>query len=478
VLAQLSARPIPERAFEAVVAALQAIVTPARVSVARAERALHARDQSSHPDCLPDWVVWPQTTTEVSAILRYANEARLPVTAWGAGTSLEGNPIPVFGGIVLDFQQMNQILHVYDTDFQVTVQPGVLYKDMNKTLAQYGLFFAPDPGANASIGGMIANNAAGIRTVKYGATRDNVLALEVVLANGDALRTGSRSVKQSAGYDLTHLFVGSEGTLGIVTEATLKLAPLPEHFSAVITAFPTVELAAEVVFNIIGSGLEPTALELLNTTAVTILNTEPDIDLVVGPNLFMEFGGASEASLQEELEMVEAICRDYQCQHFQAGVGREARNRLWQARHRFFETTLRYYPGQSYLLTDVAVPISQFPILVAAANETMTRLECQGTIIGHAGDGNLHTAIFFAPDDVEARARASRVNDHLVERALALGGTCTGEHGVGLGKQKYMLAEHGPVALNLMRQLKTTLDPNGILNPGKVLGSSSEIDSL
>jgi D-lactate dehydrogenase (cytochrome) len=462
-----------EQILEKTLAALQTIVTPARVSAAQADRALHAHDQSSHPDCLPDWVVWPQSTAEVRAILRYANEACLPVTAWGAGTSLEGNPIPVFGGIVLDFQQMNQILHIYDTDFQVTVQPGILYKEMNKILAQYGLFFAPDPGADASIGGMIANNAAGIRTVKYGATRDNVLALEVVLASGEVLRTGSRSVKQSAGYDLTHLFVGSEGTLGIVTEATLKLAPLPEHFSAVIAAFPTVELAAEVVFNIMGSGLEPTALELLNTTAMTILNTEADIDLVVGPNLFLEFGGASEASLQEGLVMVETICRDYQCQHFRAGVGREARNRLWQARHRFFETSLRYYSGQSYLLTDVAVPISQFPTLVAAANELMTRLECQGTIIGHAGDGNLHTAIFFAPDDVEARARASRVNDHLVERALALGGTCTGEHGVGLGKQKYMLAEHGPVALNLMRQLKATLDPHAILNPGKILTRKS-----
>lgn len=464
-----TARATTEADLETHLRELGAIVTPARISATQADRVLCARDQSSHTPHLPDLVIWPQTTAEVSAILSYANQARLPVTAWGAGTSLEGNPIPVRGGIVLNFQPMNQILAIHDADFQVTVQPGLLYKDMNKTLAQYGLFFAPDPGANASIGGMVANNAAGIRTVKYGATRDNVLALEVVLANGEVLRTGSRSVKQSAGYDLTHLFVGSEGTLGLVTEATLKLAPLPEHFSAVIAVFPTVETAAEVVFNIMGSGLEPTALELLNPAAITILNTEPDLELVVGPNLFMEFSGASEASLAEELHLVEAICRDHACRHFQAGVGREARNRLWQARHRFFESSLRYYPGHDYFLTDVAVPISQFPALVASANEIMTELDCKGTIIGHAGDGNLHTAIFFPPNDPAGRARAGQVNDHLVERALALGGTCTGEHGVGLGKQKYMLAEHGPVALNVMRQLKATLDPNGILNPGKVL---------
>ncbi|MBI1878230.1 MAG: FAD-binding oxidoreductase, partial [Chloroflexi bacterium] len=250
--------------LEETIRALQGIVSPAQVSGTQADRVQHARDQSAHAECLPDVVIWPQSTAEVSAILAYANEARLPVTAWGAGTSLEGNPIPVRGGLVLNFQHMNQILAVYAADFQVTVQPGTLYKDMNKTLAQYGLFFPPDPGANASIGGMVANNAAGIRTVKYGATRDNVLALEVVLTSGEILRTGSRSVKQSAGYDLTHLFVGSEGTLGIVTEATLKLAPLPEHFSAVIAAFPTVETAAEVVSTIIGSGLEPTALEMLN----------------------------------------------------------------------------------------------------------------------------------------------------------------------------------------------------------------------
>jgi D-lactate dehydrogenase (cytochrome) len=448
---------------------LKTIIAPERLSIAEADRAQHARDQSSYPGHLPEVVVWPKTSAEVSAILQHAHEAGIAVTAWGAGTSLEGNPIPIRGGIVLDFQQMNQIVAIHDKDFQVTVQPGILYKDMNKVLAGYGLFFAPDPGANASIGGMLANNAAGIRTVKYGATRDNVLALEVVKANGELLRTGSRSVKQSSGYDLTHLFVGSEGTLGIITEATLKLAPLPEHFSAATAAFPTVQAAAEAVFEIIGSGLEPTALELLDTTAVRVINTEEGVNLPDMPNLFMEFSGAGETALQETLALAEAICREQGCQAYRAGIGREARARLWAARHRMFEILLRSFPGQDYLLTDVAVPISNYPALVMTAHESMQALQATGTMLGHAGDGNLHTVIFFPPGDATARGQAQQVNERLVKTALELGGTSTGEHGVGLGKQQYMLLEHGPVALELMRQLKTLLDPKGILNPGKVL---------
>lgn len=448
---------------------LTAIVGRDRISVAEADRDLHARDQSALPAHRPDVVVWPRTTAEVSGILAYANEIQLPVTAWGAGTSLEGNPIPVRGGLVLDFQHMNQIVKIHENDFQVTVQPGILYKDMNQTLARFGLFFAPDPGANASIGGMLANNAAGIRTVKYGATRDNVLALEIVLANGEIIRTGSRAVKQSSGYDLTHLFVGSEGTLGIITEATLKLAPLPAAFSAVTAAFATVETAAQVVFDVMASCLEPAALELLDKTAVTVMNSEESINLVAAPHVFMEFNGASESSVAEKLSQAEEICRAYHCLDYRAGIGHEARAELWRARHRLFEVHRRYYPGQDYLLADVAVPISQYPALVAAAAEIMAEMAATGSIISHAGDGNVHLALFFPPDDARARDAAIQINEHVVHRALELGGTITGEHGVGLGKQKYMLAEHGPAALNLMRQIKSLLDPNAILNPGKIV---------
>lgn len=307
---------------------LAAIVGTEHVSGTEANRQLHSGDQSSHAKSLPDLIVWPGSTEEVSALCAYANERGIPIVGWGAGTSIEGNPIPVQGGIVVNFQRMNRILAIHAEDFQVTVQPGALYKDMNQTLARYGLFFAPDPGANASIGGMVANNAAGIRTVKYGATRDNLLALEVVLADGRIVRTGNRSVKQSAGYDLTHLICGSEGTLGLVTEATLKLAPLPAHFSAVTAAFPTVEDAAQAVFEIIGGGLAPAAMELLDGETVRILAQEGGFDLVPEPTLFMEFSGPSQAALAEVLEMVQAICDDLGCHHFQPGMGREARNRL------------------------------------------------------------------------------------------------------------------------------------------------------
>lgn len=448
--------------------ALEKILGTTHVSATTADRTAHGRDQSAHPLHLPDVVVWPGHTNDVSAIVRFANEHHIPIVGWGAGTSIEGNPIPVRGGIVVSFRRMNQILAVHAEDFQVTVQPGILYKDMNQALARHGLFFPPDPGANASVGGMVANNAAGIRTVKYGATRDNVLALEVVLASGEVIRTGSRSVKQSAGYDLTHLFTGSEGTLGLITEITLKLHPLPEHFSAVTAVFPTVTQAAEAVFGIIGSGLNPGALELLDEETVAILNAEGNFGLADAPNLFMEFSSASEAALEQELALVREICADCGAISFEAGMGLDARSQLWAARHALFESSIRHFPGQSWIVTDVAVPISQYPALVSFAAETFQELQLAGTIVGHAGDGNLHTLVFFPEDSPEGVQRAGQHNDLLVEKALALGGTSTGEHGVGLGKQKFMAQEHG-AALAVMHQIKHTLDPNGIMNPGKVL---------
>ena len=453
---------------DAFITQLQVIYPADRISLARSIREQHARDQSAHEAHLPDAVVWPLSTAEVSQTLRLANNARVPVTPWGAGTSIEGNPIPVQGGLVVDFSRMDNILTIHDRDFQVTVQPGVLYKDMNKVLARYGLFFAPDPGANASIGGMLANNAAGIRTVKYGATRDNVLALEVVLADGRVIRTGSRSVKQSSGYDLTHLFVGSEGTLGVITEATLKLAPIPAHISAAVATFPTVADAAETVFDIIGAGLEPTALELLDATAMRVLNTDPDINFPEKPALFMEFASSNEAALAESLALVAELCIEHHAEEFERGVGRQERARIWHARHHLFETHVRYFAGQQFLVGDASVPISNYPLLTARTARLMEEMGITGSLLGHAGDGNIHTLVFYPGDDDEARQRAMVFNDAFVALALELEGTCTGEHGVGLGKRKFMAREHG-AALDVMRQLKQTLDPNGILNPGKVL---------
>lgn len=448
---------------------LKKLVGDEHASSAESIRRLHSEDQSNHPAVMPDAVVWPADTAQVSAVARYANAHRIPLVGWGAGTSLEGNSIPVKGGIVVDFGRMNQIITTHVEDFQVTVQPGIFYKDMNKILAQEGLFFAPDPGANASIGGMIANNAAGIRTVRYGATRDNVLALEVVLANGDIIKTGSRSVKQSAGYDLTHLFIGSEGTLGLITQATLKLAPLPEFYSAVTTSFNSVADAANAVYGIIGSGLNPSALELMDAATVRDLQEDLSFEMADAPALFMEFAGASEASLQEELRLAQQVCEECACLTFVAGLGHDMRAQLWEARHRLLEIMLRQHPGEDWVTTDVAVPISAYPALVNGTTDLLDELGLVAGLVGHAGDGNLHTVVFYDRNSAESSNRVKQYNDRLVDLALSYEGTCTGEHGVGLGKRKYMLREHGENALALMRSFKGWLDPNDILNPGKVL---------
>jgi D-lactate dehydrogenase (cytochrome) len=449
--------------------ALSMLLGSERVSIGSSDLELHSRDQSAHLAHLPDLVVWPESTAHVSSVAAYAYEYAIPLIGWGMGSSLEGNPIPVCGGIVVDFSRMNRILEIYAADFQVTVQPGMLYKDMNQVLAKVGLFFAPDPGANASIGGMVANNAAGTRTVKYGATRDNVLALEVVLASGEVLRTGSRSVKQSSGYDLTHLFIGSEGTLGLITEATLRLAPVPEYVSAAIASFPNTGAAAQAVFDIMGSSLGPAALELVDTSAVVALNRAEHFDLAEAPYLFLEFHGASEASLADELNMVQEICNDMGCQNYQSGLGREARAHLWQARHRLAEILIRTHPGQVYVITDVSVPISQYPALVSGAQGALQNLTSMDTYIwGHAGDGNFHAMLFFN-NTLQQRALVEGFTDHLVEQAIGLGGTSTGEHGIGIGKRKYMQREHGGAAVQMMQHLKGLLDPKGILNPGKIL---------
>jgi D-lactate dehydrogenase (cytochrome) len=440
-----------------------------RVSISTGDREQHAIDQSTLPRRMADVVAWPETTEEVAAVLRYANENRLPVVPWGAGTSLEGNPIPVRGGILLDLGRMNQVVAVHAQDFQVTVQPGVLYKDLNRELGKQGLFFAPDPGANASVGGMIANNAAGIRTVKYGATRDNVLRLEVVLADGTVVRTGSRSVKQSAGYDLTHLMVGSEGTLGVVTEATLKLVPIPEHFSAIVSAFPSVEEAADTVYAIMASGLEPAAMELLDTSGVLMLNKDEGMQFPELPHLFMEFSGSDASGVKSRTEAAEACCRENGCAELAAGLDRESRQRLWDARHHFYEVLIRNHPGQGRYIADVSVPISNLPELIRRTRVILEDVGMDGQIIGHAGDGNLHVTLFYPLEDETASARAKETNARLVHAALELDGTCTGEHGVGTGKKHHMLAEHGRAGVALMRAIKHALDPHGILNPGKVL---------
>ena len=445
----------------------KAIVDADRFSTGQSVLDLHARDQSSHPRCCPEAVIWPLSAAEVSEILKYANSHRIPVTGWGSGSSLEGNPIPVRQGIVLDFSQMNRIIEIREEDFQADVEPGVVYQDLNQKLRHTGLFFPPDPGARATIGGMIANNASGTRTVYYGSTKDYVLQLTVVMANGEIVDMGTRSSKTSSGYDLIHLMVGSEGTLGIVIKATVRLTGLPPEFSAAVVTFPSVEAAGRAVFEIKRSGLNPAALELLGPEAVALMNREENLDLSVSPTLFIEFHGVTTGQLSEVLEMAEEICHAQGCLEFRPGLGRAERDRIFKARHGLGETIIRNHPGCRVLSTDVAVPNTRYPELIKTIHHEVGTHKITGYTLSHAGDGNVHLVVAGKKDDREEWARIDRVVNTVVTRALDLGGTATGEHGVGIGKRKYMTAEHGS-SLPWMQRLKSLFDPNGILNPGKI----------
>ena len=450
-----------------VLEALKALFPPDRYSLGESSRNLHGVDESFHPPCPPDLVLWPTRTEEVQKVLAQAQAHKIPVTAWGAGTSLEGNPIPVQGGIVLDFNQMNRILNLRLPDLQVDLEPGVIYQDLNEHCRPHGLFFPPDPGARATIGGMIGNNASGTRTVKYGATRDYVQALEVVLANGSLVHLGTRAAKSSSGYDLCRLFVGSEGTLGIVTRATLRLVGFPEHFLSAVASFSTTQQAADCVHAIMISGLGPAALELLATEVIHLLNDERGLGLVEAPTLFMEFHGPGQQALTQSMEMVREICLEKGGAGFQAGLGLSERNRLWEARHQAFETIKRAHPDHNFLIVDTAVPISRYPEMVEFARALLASKGQLGYVFGHAGDGNLHLVLVGKRLEPQRWELVQEVNQAVVYEALKLGGTATGEHGIGIGKRIFMETEHGE-SLSLMKHLKELFDPHHILNPGKM----------
>ncbi|MEO7910800.1 MAG: FAD-binding oxidoreductase [Roseiflexaceae bacterium] len=449
----------------AIIDQLTVIVGGEQISATQADLDQHAHDQGFYPAHAAEVVVWPTSTAQVSQVLALANKQHIPVTAWGAGTSIEANPIPIHGGIVLSLQRMDAVIAIHADDFQVTVQPGIGYKDLNARLARAGLFFAPDPGANASIGGMLANNAAGIRTVRFGATKDNVLRMQVVLADGRVTNVGSRSVKQSSGYDLLHLLVGSEGTLGIITEATLRLFPIAEHISAAVATFETITAAIEAVVAVRSSGLEPSALEFLDAGFAQMLNDSAQLGLLPKPTLFMEFQAAHVQTLTHGIETVREICQSLGALNFSATTSAIERKRLWQARNHAYEILVRTYPGKRMFTNDVAVPISSYPALIAFIQGQLARRDALAFLLGHAGDGNIHV-IFPCADDAEYAA-GQAINADIVRKALELGGTATGEHGVGLGKARFMPLEHG-IGLDVMRSVKQALDPNGILNPGKI----------
>ena len=446
---------------------IRSIVGPDRMSQGESILDLHSKDESFHLRKKPDLVVWPLSAEEISQILKLANERRIPVTPWGAGTSLEGNPIPVKGGIVLDLQQMNRILELRAGDLQVRVEAGVIYKELNQYLSRYGLFFPPDPGASATIGGMVGNNASGIRTIKYGATKDFVLSMVVVLPSGEVIRIGTNATKTSSGYDLCRLFVGSEGTLGVMTEVTLRLIGLPEEFMAAIAQFNLVREATDTVSQIMRSGLSPAALELLDAPTVQVVNQFKKLSLEEKPTLFIEFHGASAAGLKEELRLVEEICGENRCLRFDSGIGREERNRLWEARYGVRESIKVNNPGLHPLVIDTAVPISKYPDMVEWSQKIVEKKGLKGYAFGHAGSGNLHMEILGVPEEKTQWQKVREAEGEIVDFALECGGTATGEHGIGIGKKTFMKKEHGE-SLRLMEQIKELLDPKGIMNPGKM----------
>jgi len=446
---------------------LRTLVGAERVSTGPSARELHTRDISAHQGSLPAAVIWPTSTEEVSRVLAWCYANDVPVTPWGAGTSTEGNPVPTRGGIVLDCTQMDRVLAIRPEDLQCDVQAGVLRRRLNKQLAQYGLFFPPDPGADATIGGMIANNASGVQTVKYGATRDCTMRLVVVLPDGEVIHTGTRARKSSSGYDLTRLIVGSEGTLGVVTEATLELAGLPAHHLAATVTFDALGDASQAVAAMIGSGLDVAALELLTPGLIALMNREAKLGLRETPTLFCEFHGVSESALQDTAEFAAEISGDCGGTGFSTGIDAAARANLWRARHEAWETIHRAHPGLETLVTDVAVPISTLPELVVFSQEQVDACGAPGYIFGHAGDGNFHIVFVGDPKDATGWGKIEQANETVVARAIAVGGTCTGEHGIGIGKRKYMQAEHGG-GLALMRRIKQAIDPKGLLNPDKI----------
>ena len=447
---------------------LREVVSPEQISTGASNLSLHAKDESFHHPHLPDVVIWPGSTEDVSRVTKICYEDEIPITPWGAGTSLEGNPIPVKGGVVLDLQRMNNILNIRENDLQVDVQAGVVFKDLNKKLARYGLFFPPDPGASATIGGMVANNASGIRAIKYGATKDLIQRLTVVLADGEIIHPGTLSFKTSSGLDLCRLFAGSEGILGIITEITLRLVGIPPEFLSAVVSFSTAEAASLTISQIIRSGLAPAALEFIGTDCVRLINkyTE-EFNFPESPLVFIEFHGTNKEGLSADLELVRELCEDNDAKHFEAGIGRQARAKLWEARYNLHDFILREHPGLEPMAIDTAVPISKLPDIVAFAEEASRSRGITGYVFGHAGSGNIHMPMMGNPNDKASWAVLEEINHELVEYAISLGGTATGEHGVGIGKMQYMELEHGN-SLKTMRKIKNLFDPKGILNPGKM----------
>ena len=438
-----------------------------RCSTALAVREQHGRDESPFDVRPPDAVVFCESTEEVAAAVALADRYAVPVIPFGVGSSLEGHLLAVQGGISIDVSRMNRVLQVNPEDLTVMLEPGVTREQLNREIRDTGLFFPIDPGANASLGGMAATRASGTNAVRYGTMRENVLGLTVVTASGEVIRTGTRAKKSSAGYDLTRLMVGSEGTLGVITEITLKLYPIPEAISAAVVVFDRIESAVNTTIQMIQLGLPIARCELLDVNAVRAVNRHDKLNLREGPMLLMEFHG-SEAGVKEQAEMAQQIARENGGEDFQWATTPEERTRLWTARHRAYFAGLQMKPGCRTVTTDTCVPISRLTECISQAVADAEAAGLQYYIVGHVGDGNFHIAYLIDPAQPQERETAERLNDQLVHRALAMVGTCTGEHGIGLHKQGFLVDEAGSGAVEMMRTLKRALDPKNILNPGKI----------
>jgi D-lactate dehydrogenase (cytochrome) len=439
----------------------------ARLSTALAVREQHGRDESPIDAPPPDAVVFAESTEEVAFVVGLAGEHGVPVIPYGAGSSVEGHLLAVQGGVSIDLSRMNRVLRINAEDLTVTVEAGVTREQLNREIRDTGLFFPIDPGANASLGGMAATRASGTNAVRYGTMRENVLGLTVVTAAGAVLHTGTRARKSSAGYDLTRLFVGSEGTLGVMTEVTLKLYPLPQAVSAAVCHFPDVASAVNTTIQIIQMGVPIARCELLDANAIRAVNRAEKMALAESPMLLMEFHG-SEAGVQEQAEMVQEIAAEFGGLAFEWATTPEARTRLWAARHRAFLSGLQLKPGCRAVTTDACVPISRLAECIVQSVEEADAAGLPYFIVGHVGDGNFHVAYLIDPTIPAERELAERLNHQLVQRALSLEGTCTGEHGIGLHKQGFLLEEAGTDAVAMMREIKRALDPRNIMNPGKI----------
>jgi D-lactate dehydrogenase (cytochrome) len=437
-----------------------------RVSTSASVRDQHGRDESPLPPAPPDAVAFPSSTDEVAAILKVCDRHRVPVIAFGAGTSLEGHVLATSGGLTLDLTGMNEIVAVHTGDMDAVVQAGVTRSALNERLAREGLFFAVDPGADATLGGMAATNASGTTTVRYGAMRENVLALKVVLADGRVIHTARRARKSSAGYDLTRLFVGSEGTLGVITEVTVRVHGIPEAIGGAICHFPDVGAAVDAVVMTLQTGIPVARIELLDELAIKSINDYSGLDYPIGPMLLMEFHGSAEG-VAEQARNTGEIVAEHGATDYRSAVDNAERAKLWRARHDSYFASRALRPGGRAITTDVCVPISRLGECIRETRADLDRSGLLATMVGHVGDGNFHVMMLVDPHDVGEMAAAEELNERLVERALGMEGTCTGEHGVGLRKM-HSLTKELPAAVEVMRSLKRTLDPNGIMNPGKV----------